>query len=128
MACRFTLTTSSHAASRSVTVDYAYKESGIFASAGPTVLQTASGTGVYNGMVGFGTSDWNTGTPAFFSLPNIILLPGQQLQINVANIDTADTLTAITFVRERFQTGPQGFPLGFYAESELAEQFETIGR
>ena len=65
---------------------------------------------------------------AFFALPNLILLPGFQLQINVAAIATADQLSAITFSRERFQTGKEGFPIGYMEESELLEHFETIGR
>lgn len=128
MACRFTLVSSSAAANRIVTVDYVNPGAGIFASAGPTAIQTASLTNLYCGMVGFGSSDWNTGTAAFFSLPNLILLPGFQLQINVAAIDTADQLSGITFLRERFQTGKEGFPLGYHEESELAEMYETIGR
>lgn len=128
MTCRVTLISSSAAANRIVTVDYVNPGAGIFASAGPTAIQTASLTNQYNGMVGFGTSDWNTGTAAYFSLPNLILLPGFQLQINVANIDTSDQLSGITFLRERFQTGKEGFPIGFMEESELLAHFETIGR
>ena len=128
MACRFQLVTSATSANRIVTVDYVNPGAGIFASAGPTAIQTASLTNMYCGTQGFGASDWNTGTAAFFNLPNIILLPGFQLQINVAAIDTTDQLSAITFLRERFQTGREGFPLGFLEESEWAEQYETIGR
>lgn len=119
--CKFTLTTSATVANRIVTVDYIYPGTGTIAEAGPTVIQTASSTGVYNGRIGFGPSDWNTGTAAFFGLPDIILLPGMQLQINVANIDATDALSSIFFVRERFQTGEDGFPLGFVKEDELSQ-------
>lgn len=128
MAVRFSLTSSSSAANRIVTVDYVNPGTGIFASAGPTAVQVASLTNLYNGMVGFGASDWNTGTSAFFSLPNWILLPGYQLQINVSGIQAADQLSGITLLRERFQTGPEGFPLGYMEESELQEKYETAGR
>lgn len=125
--CRFTLTTSATVASRAVTVDYVKPGTGIFYSAGPTVLQTASSTGVYDGTIGFGASDWNTGTPAWFSLPDIILPSGYQLQINVANIQTADTLTAISFIRERFQTGEDGFPVGWVDSEDLPALYDTLG-
>jgi hypothetical protein len=128
MACRFQLVTSSSAANRIVTVDYVKPGTGIFASAGPTAIQTASLTNVYCGSQGFGPSDWNTGTAAFFNLPNIILLPGFQLQINVAAIDGTDQLSAITFLRERFQTGEDGFPIGFHEEAPWEMHRETIGR
>ena len=128
MSCRFTLTTGSATANRIVTVDYVNPGTGIFATSGPTTIQIKSLINQYNGSVGFGTSDWNTGTAAFFDLKNIILLPGFQLQINVAAIDAGDQLSGISFLRERFQTGKEGFPIGFMEEDELTEFYETIGR
>lgn len=125
--CKFTLTTSATVASRVVTVDYVKPGTGIFYSAGPTVIQTASGTGVYNGSIGFGPSDWNTGTAAWFSLPDIILPSGYQLQINVAAIDTTDQLSAISFIRERFQTGEDGFPVGWVDSDDLPVLYDTLG-
>lgn len=123
----FVLTTSSAVANRSVYLSYVNPGTGTVLTAGPTALQSASVANTYSGTVGFGASDWNAGTPAYFGLPDLILPAGYQVQINVANIDTADQLSAIAFVRERFQTGPDGFPVGYVPENELVENYVPLG-
>ncbi len=47
-------------------------------------------------------SDWNTGTMLFAPLVNLYLSPGWTVQLTLDNKQAGDTLTALTFVLEKF--------------------------
>lgn len=121
LAITFTLTTSAIVASRNVTVDFKVPGTGRFYSAGPTVLQTAGSTQIYNAVRLFGGSDWNAGTPVYFGLPDFILPVAYEIELSIANIDAGDTVTDIGLLRERIQTGDGGYEVGYVVDDELAE-------
>jgi hypothetical protein len=122
----FTLVTDANVANRSATVDYSQPGRGVVHQDGPSVLQTASSTGVYNGVRGFGPSDWNTGTPAWFNL-NGFWLPGSfTIGITVASIQTGDQLSAIVLTVERVSSGPDGYPLGEVTEDAYRAYRESF--
>ena len=123
--CSFTLTTSNAVANRIVTVDYSQPDKGHFLSDGASVVQTASATGVFYGSNERGNSEWNTGTAAFFPLWGGFLESGMQVTINVANIDTADQLSAISLVFETFEVGRGGYQVGGVSTDEYGMP-ETI--
>jgi hypothetical protein len=112
IAVTFTLTTSATAATRVVTVDYAKPGRAFYYQDGPATTQTASNTNTYNGSIGFGQSDFATGTPAWFNLFGQWLYPGITVAITVASIQAADQLSGIALTWERVQTGDAGYPIG----------------
>jgi hypothetical protein len=112
IAANFTVTTSAAVASRLVTVDYADGNGNIAVSNGAAVSVLAGSAQVFSFNMARGTSEWNTGTAVFAPLFDFMLEPGRILQINVGNIQAADTLTKIVLSFERFPTGPRGYPEG----------------
>jgi hypothetical protein len=47
-------------------------------------------------------SEWNTGTPVFVPLVDVILTPGWKVQLTVDSIQAGDQLSAVSFVVEAF--------------------------
>jgi len=115
LALVFTLTTDGNAANRYVTVEYQGKDANAFTVNAATVVVTASSTQRYAGDIWKGDSEWNTGTDVLFGLANIMLMPGDTLNIIVANIQVGDTLTKIRGVEERYPLNPDILPI---AQSE----------
>jgi len=112
VACVFTLTTSNHAANRYVTVEYQDGGGVAYAVSAAATRIAASNTQRYCGSVTRGTSEVATGTDVLFPLSSAYCFPGSNIAILVASIDTADTLTGIMFVIDRFFTGPRGERVG----------------
>jgi hypothetical protein len=120
IACSFTLTTSSNAADRVVTVQYATAGGTVYGADGAAVAVEANTTAQqFYGTSGRGSSEWNTSTPVFFSLWGGFLYPGFEIIMNVANIDTTDQLASIELFFERFPVGAEGYPIGAMDSSDF---------
>jgi hypothetical protein len=104
--CLFTLTTSSQAANRYVTVQYLFGDGNPLWVNAASVTVSANSTQRFVGSSDRGVAEWNTNTDVLFPLDKAFLRGGNTLQIAVASIDTADTLTAIYFIFDRFETDP----------------------
>lgn len=108
----FLLTTDANVANRFVSVQYDDGNGLIFIRAGAAVTFPANSTQLFSGWVGGPAGASATGTPVFFSLPNVFLDPGRKVTIGVTNIQAGDTLTGIILGFERFPLGPRGYPEG----------------
>jgi hypothetical protein len=103
VACKATLTTDSSVANRLFSLDYIGARSGTMIRNAATVLVTAStGATVYQWDHAHSVSEWQTGTPVFAPLVNMLLFPGWTVQLTVDNIQAGDTITAISFVLENY--------------------------
>ena len=68
-----------------------------------TVLVTANTAAtVYQWDHAHTVSEWNVSTPVFVPLADVILTPGWSVQLTVDNKQVGDTITAISFVLEKF--------------------------
>lgn len=126
IAITFTLTTSATVANRIVTIDYGRPNIGTWLQDGAAVVQTQSATGVFNGSDERANSEWNTGTAVFFPLWGGFLESGETFTINVANIDTTDTLTGIVYTVEKFEVGRGGYQVGGVDTDELGMPVDAV--
>lgn len=109
---RFSLVTDANVANRIVTVDYVTGDSVVAVSNGAGLLVTASTTVTFMGKAHMGVSDWtSTGsdlTPVYFPVEPL-MLPGPWLiQINVANKQAGDQLSAIRLIFDQFTSETYG--------------------
>lgn len=104
-AVTFTLTTDSNAANRYVSVQVPLVGPGILVLGAAAVVVTASTTNQrYAGAVDRGDSEWNTGTDILFPLQDFPLLGGRSVNINIANVQVGDQLSAISMAWWRLPT------------------------
>lgn len=109
IAITFRLVTDANAANRIATVDYQDGAGNTFVSSGASAVQTASLTQDYFGDTERGVAEWNTNTPVWFPIADVILMPGRIVQVTVANKQATDQLSRIFAVFERYPTGPRGY-------------------
>jgi hypothetical protein len=57
-------------------------------------------------------SEWNTGTPVWAPLQNVLMPPGFSVKFNVASIQATDAISGLRLWVEKFPTGPRGIPQG----------------
>lgn len=103
LACIFTLQTSGAAANRYVTVEYQRVAGPTWCVNAAAVLSTAGEVDRYVGSATRGAAEWNTGTDVLFPLEPLWLAGGDQLAVEVANMDAADQLSGLVFVFDRVQ-------------------------
>ncbi len=59
--------------------------------------------------------------------PTIFLQPAFTVVVSITNVQVTDAVTAIRFYVERFDTGPQGYPVGMVTESAVVSRAERLG-
>lgn len=103
---RFSLVTDANVANRIVTVDYADGNNNVVVSNGPGLLVTASDTVTFMGKTNMGFSDWTSSgsdrTPIYFPVEPLMLPGTWRVQINVANKQATDQLSAIRMMFDQF--------------------------
>lgn len=98
----FKLTTDANAANRYTTVEYQGGDGVAFMADSATVLVTANTTAQrFNGKLGQGVAEWNTGTDVLFNLSGLWLELGTTVVLNVASIQVGDQLSAIRLTFDR---------------------------
>jgi hypothetical protein len=103
IACIATLTTDANVANRLFALDYITGRGTTAIRNAATVLVTAStGATVYQWDTAHSLSEWQTGSPVYAPLVPMLLTPGWTLQLTVDNKQAGDTITAVTFVVEKF--------------------------
>ena len=60
-------------------------------------------------------------------LPRIFLEPAFTVVVTIGAVQVGDQVTAIRVGRERFDTGPQGYPVGMLAENMYVNEYERLG-
>lgn len=100
-----TLTTDANVASRLFALDFKARGATAVRAAATTLILANTSATVFQWDQAHEVSEWNTGTPVFVPLPDLVLSPGWTVQLTVDNIQVGDTITAITFVTERFWPG-----------------------
>jgi hypothetical protein len=98
-----TLTTDANVANRLFALDYITGRSTTAVRNAATVLVTANTSAtVYQWDTAHSVSEWNTGTPVYAPLLPMIFTTNWTIQLTVDNKQVGDTITAITFVLEKF--------------------------
>jgi hypothetical protein len=103
VAVKATLTTDANAADRLFSLDYRSGRAGTLIRNAATVLITANTSAtVFQWDHAHSVSEWQTGTPVFSPLVDMILTPGWTVQLTVDNIQATDAITAIAVTLEKF--------------------------
>lgn len=98
-----TLTTDANAANRLFSLDFRWPRYGTVLRHAATTLITANTSAtVFQWDQAHTVSEWNTSTPVFVPLTDILLTPGVTVQLTVDSIQAGDTITVISFVLEKF--------------------------
>lgn len=98
-----TVTTDANVANRLVSLDYIDGRNVTRVRNAPTLLVTASTTAqVFQWDHAHHVSEWNTGTPVFVPLADVILTSGWTVQLTLDNKQATDQLSALSFVVEAF--------------------------
>lgn len=113
LAATATITTDANVASRLVTLDYINGRGVTYMRNGASVLLTASTTAqAFYWSNKWSVSEWNTGTPVWIPLSDLILPPGFTVKFNVTSIQATDALSGLTLWVEKLPTGATGYPPG----------------
>jgi hypothetical protein len=103
LAALATLATDANVASRLLALDYIDARAVTRVRNAATLLVTASTSAtVFQWDQAHAVSEWQTGTPVFAPLVDVILTPGWKVQLTVDSIQAGDQLSAVSFVVEAF--------------------------
>jgi hypothetical protein len=58
--------------------------------------------------------------------PSIFLQPGFSIVVSIGAVQAGDQVSAIRLYMERFDTGPQGYPVGMLEENMYAGEYERL--
>lgn len=106
------LTTSNHAANRSLVLEVLDQDGGVLAAIPPAAVQTATQVRTYTFLPNMNTLLGPVGGVFFAPVPLFFLQPTWTIVTAVANIDANDQIGPVRLYRERFSTGPDGYPIG----------------
>lgn len=103
IAATATLTTDATVASRLFSLDYIGGR-GVtrVRNAAPVLVAASTAATVYQWDSKRTGSEWNTGTPVFVPLVDVLLEPGWAIRFTVDNIQSGDTITAARLFVERY--------------------------
>jgi hypothetical protein len=103
VAATATLATDSNVANRLFSLDFIGGQGVTPIRNAATLLVTAStGATVFQWDHAHTVSEWQTGTPVFAPLVDMLLPPGWTVRLTVDNIQAGDAITAVKFVTERY--------------------------
>jgi hypothetical protein len=60
-------------------------------------------------------------------IPRIFLQPGFQVVVSIGAVQVGDQVSAVRLYVERFDTGPEGLPIGMVEENMYVGEFERLG-
>lgn len=99
------LVTDATVANRTVRLEFDDGNGLIFARSAASPVQTATQTGRYAFTADRTANDSDTNLFFQAPAPQLYVLGGQKVQVNVTNIGAADQLSGIVMLWERFRTG-----------------------
>jgi hypothetical protein len=123
-ALSFQFVSSSATANRVPTLQILDEGGVILAAIPPAAAQTASHTYTYTFLPNVGVVGSIDANVAVAPLPSFFLRPGYKVVTVTSAIDTGDQYSNIRMIAEQIDTGPAGYPIGVFEESELAQFLE----
>jgi hypothetical protein len=60
-------------------------------------------------------------------IPRIFLQPGFQVVVSIGAVQVGDQVSADPLYVERFDTGPEGYPVGMLEENMYVGEYERLG-
>lgn len=122
----FQLVTSSHSANRAVVLNLLDPASNVVAAIPSGSTQAASLTYTYSFVRGLGNVNAVEGLTVCSPMFPMVIQPLYQLSVTIANVDTADQVSNIYGIRDRFSTGVDGYPVGGYDQEQFPDLWERF--
>jgi hypothetical protein len=109
-----TVNTSGVAGNRFVSLDFVTPKGVTYLRNAAGLVVTASAVNqVFSWSEQRTVAEWAANTPVLAPVSSVFLPPQTTVQITLDGIQAGDTITAVTVLVERFDTGPGGYPIGF---------------
>lgn len=123
----FTLTTSAAAANRAVVLELVDQDLRVVSAIAAAAVQTASLVRVYSYLHNVNQPVGPIGGVYTAPLPRTFIRPVWALRARIDAVQAADQISLATIYRERFETGPEGYPIGAGDESAAVAAREREG-
>ena len=126
--CTFTLTTGDDSAGgRYVTIEYPAGNGNSETADGASVLVSDDSSQRYIGQYRRGPAEWNTGTDVWFPLSGLWLEAGRTITLNIANVQTDDQLSEVSFTFDRTPVQGDGTATQRLRNEAIRAEFDTEG-
>lgn len=102
VAVKASLATDANAANRLFSLDYIARGATALRNAATVLVTANTSATVFQWDHAHAVSEWQTGTPVFAPLADVILAPGWTVQLTVDSIQAGDQISSITFLLEKF--------------------------
>lgn len=126
-ALSFTLTTDGNAGNRTVLVLIEDQDGRVVAASSAGGTQAATLTRTYSFVDNASTAGAVAGTVFIAPLWDGFLRPGWRVVVVIDTVKAGDQLDNVVVTRERFLTGPEGYPEGGEVETALQLRRERAG-
>lgn len=131
VALTFRLVSDGNAANRAVTAAIVDGNGHTLVTVPAAAVQAASLTRDYSFLAGQSSAIGPLGGVYLSPFPALFLQPAWTVVVGVDQVQATDAVTRIQVVRERFSTGPNGYPLGVFDAAQLQRVgfagFELVG-
>lgn len=121
-ALTFKLVTSAHAANRQVTLSLLEPDGTPLAVIPVAAVQAASLTYTYSFLPNVSAVNALEALTFLSPLFELIIPPSYAISVGIGNVDVGDQISNVRLYRDRFSTGPDGYPMGGYDESVLLDR------
>ena len=126
-AVSFVLTSDGNAANRSVLLTVKDGSGVALDAVPPAAVQVASKVYTYVYARNATPVNDTLGLVNVQRVPRIFLQPAFSLVVTLTAAQAADQISAIRLYLERFDTGPEGLPIGMLAENMYVSEYERVG-
>lgn len=123
----FVLTSDGNAANRAVLLVVKDGTGAVVATQPTAAVQVASKAYTYSYQRYATTATDATNLVNLQAAPDIFLQPEFSIVVTVGSVQVGDQISAIRLYMERFDTGPEGYPLGMVSENMYAGEYEMLG-
>lgn len=126
-ALAFVLTTDGNAANRAVLMRVKDATGATIATQPSAAVQVASKVYTYTYQPYATVATDTVNLVNLQPVPTCFLQPEFSVVVSIGAVQVGDQITAIRVYRERFDTGPQGYPLGMVEENMYVGEYEMLG-
>jgi hypothetical protein len=120
IALGFELATDSNAANRQIGLQLQDPAGNFLAAVPVASVQTASLTWHYSFLASLSSASAVEATVVMSPLFNFVIPDDYSLVVTLTNHEVGDQISNILYYRDRFSTGPDGYPIGGYNLQDLA--------
>lgn len=126
-ALSFVLTSDTNAANRAVLLRVKDATGATLLAIPTAAVQVASKAYTYSYWGSQSPATDTTGLVNAQPVPSVFLQPEFTVVVSIGAVQVGDQISAIRLYLERFDTGPQGYPVGMLEENMYVAEYERLG-